>query len=197
VFGSDFGAAPALHGWRDGLARVSREEAGHGRTVIQKLQAIDSAEWLPNDVLLVLDRCLMAHSVEGRTPFLDPPTADFAFSLPNKLKIQGRFGKWLLRDWLNKAVPESAAFARKTGFVPPVGEWIASRDCHLADLVWGQPGVAETFSADFVGAVLADPANNAQAAWSLVFYALWHSHHVMDLSPDGGIDEVLAEARRG
>jgi asparagine synthase (glutamine-hydrolysing) len=78
-----------------------------------------------------------------------------------------------------------------------VGEWIANRDRHLAELVFGQPGVAETFSADFVRAVLADPANNAQAAWSLVFYALWHSHHVMGVSPDGSIDEILADSGRG
>lgn len=196
VFDPDFGPAPALQGWRDSLAEVSREESGHGRTVIQKLQAIDSAEWLPNDVLLVLDRCLMAHSVEGRTPFLDPPTADFAFRLPDNLKIQGKLGKWLLRDWLNRAVPESAAFARKTGFVPPVGEWIAAQECHLEELVANQPGVAETFSGDFVRAVLGNAAANAQAAWSLVFYALWHSHHVLGLAPDGTIDQVLAQAGR-
>jgi asparagine synthase (glutamine-hydrolysing) len=196
VFGREFGAARALDGWRDGLAEVSRAEAGHGRTVVQKLQAIDSAEWLPNDVLLVLDRCLMAHSVEGRTPFLDPPTANFAFRLPDGLKIQGKFGKWLLREWLNKQVPESAAFARKTGFVPPVGEWIAAQECRLEELVAAQPGVAETFSGDFVRAVLIDAAANAQAAWSLVFYALWHSRHVLGLSADGTIDEVLAEAGR-
>jgi asparagine synthase (glutamine-hydrolysing) len=196
VFGANFGVAPALDGWRDGLAEVSRAEAGHGRTVVQKLQAIDSAEWLPNDVLLVLDRCLMAHGVEGRTPFLDPPTADFAFRLPDGLKIQGKFGKWLLRDWLNRQLPESAAFARKTGFVPPVGEWIAAQECRLEELVAAQPGIAETFSGDFVRAVLAGAAANAQAAWSLVFYALWHSHHVLGLPADGTIDEVLAEAGR-
>jgi asparagine synthase (glutamine-hydrolysing) len=196
VFDRDFGPAPALNGWRDALAEVSRAEAGHGRTQVQKLQAIDSAEWLPNDVLLVLDRCLMAHSIEGRTPFLDPPTADFAFRLPDGLKIQGKFGKWLLRDWLNRQVPESAAFARKTGFVPPVGEWIAVRGCPLEELVIAQPGVAETFSEAFVRAVLADAAANAQAAWNLVFYALWHSCHVVGVSPDGTIDDVLAEAGR-
>ena len=196
VFDKDFGPAPSLHGWRDSLARVSRQEAGHGRTVIQKLQAIDSAEWLPNDVLLVLDRCLMAHGVEGRTPFLDPPTADFAFRLPDGLKVQGKFGKWLLRDWLNRQVPQAAAFARKTGFVPPVGEWIAAQECHLEDLVAAQPGVAETFSGNVVRAVIGSAAENAQAAWSLVFYALWHSVHVLGLPADGTIDEVLATAGR-
>jgi asparagine synthase (glutamine-hydrolysing) len=196
VLDKGFGSAPALDGWRDGLEKVSRTEAGHGRTVIQKLQAIDSEAWLPNDVLLVLDRCLMAHGIEGRTPFLDPPTADFGFRLADGLKVKGKFGKWLLRSWLDKAVPEAAAFARKTGFVPPVGEWIAAQECRLEELVLAQPGVAETFSGEFVRAVLADPVKNAQAAWNLLFYALWHSHHVLGLAADGAIDEVLAEAAR-
>jgi asparagine synthase (glutamine-hydrolysing) len=196
VFDKGFGAAPALHGWRDELERVSRAEAGHGRTVIQKLQAIDAEEWLPNDVLLVLDRCLMAHGLEGRTPFLDPPTADFGYRLADELKVKGKFGKWLLRGWLDQALPEAAAFARKTGFVPPVGEWIAAQECRLSELVSAQPGVAETFSREFVRAVLADPVKNAQAAWNLLFYALWHNHHVLGLPADGAIDEVLAEASR-
>jgi asparagine synthase (glutamine-hydrolysing) len=196
VFDKGFAPAPALSGWRDGLERISRAEAGHGRTVVQKLQAIDSEQWLPNDVLLVLDRCLMAHSVEGRTPFLDPPTGDFGFRLPDALKIQGKFGKWLLRQWLDRQVPEAAAFARKTGFVPPVGQWIAAQQCHLEELVAAQPGVAETFSADFVRAALAGAAENGQAAWNLVFYALWHSCHVLGVASNGAIDEVLAETRQ-
>ncbi len=43
-----------------------------GRTRLQVAQATDIADWLPHDLLLKLDRCLMAHGVEGRTPFLDP-----------------------------------------------------------------------------------------------------------------------------
>ncbi|HAI28629.1 MAG TPA: hypothetical protein DCM48_03565, partial [Thalassospira sp.] len=41
-------------------------------------QAVDCADWLPNDLLLKLDRMLMAHGLEGRTPFLDPVVAEFA-----------------------------------------------------------------------------------------------------------------------
>ena len=196
IFGKNFGATPALGGWRSRLAQVNHDQSVHGRSTMQVLQATDCAEWLPNDVLSMLDRCLMIHGVEGRTPFVDPPTADFAFCLPDGAKVRGKLGKWLLRDWLSKRVPEAAAFARKTGFVPPVGEWIAARGRGLADLVAAQPGVAETFTPDVVAAVFADPAANAQAAWSLVFYALWHSHHVLGVASDGAVDEVLGHAGR-
>ena len=71
---------------RSRLARrlgAAEAEAGPGRSPLQRLQAVDIAEWLPNDLLVKLDRCLMAHGVEGRTPFLDPVVADFAFRLPD------------------------------------------------------------------------------------------------------------------
>ena len=47
---------------------------------LQIAQAVDCVHWLPNDLLTKLDRCLMAHGVEGRTPFLDPEVAGFAFA---------------------------------------------------------------------------------------------------------------------
>jgi asparagine synthase (glutamine-hydrolysing) len=192
VFRGAIAGAPALAGWRDGLARAEAEVAGSGRTTIQRLQAADCAEWLPNDLLVKLDRCLMAHSLEGRTPYLDPVVADFAFRLPDRAKVRGRLGKWLLRAWLARNVPAAEPFARKSGFNPPVGTWIAARADRLGDLVASQPGVAEFLPADAVRAVIADAANNSQAAWSLVFYALWHSHHVLGLAAEGAIDEVLA-----
>ncbi len=196
VFRGRVAAAPALSGWRDGLARAEAGVASPGRTTMQRLQAADCAEWLPNDLLVKLDRCLMAHSLEGRTPYLDPVVADFAFRLPDRAKVRGRMGKWLLRAWLARNVPAAEPFARKRGFNPPVGTWIAARADPLGDLVAAQPGIAEFLPAGAVRAVIADAARNSQAAWSLVFYALWHTHHALGLPADGPIDEVLAEAAR-
>lgn len=186
--------APALKGWRDGLARAEAAQAGQGRSTMQRLQAIDCAEWLPNDLLVKLDRCLMAHSLEGRTPYLDPVVADFAFRLPASAKVRGGLGKWLLREWLARNVPAAEPFARKQGFNPPVGEWIASRAASIAVLVAAQPGVADFLPPEQVRAVVGDAARRGQAAWSLVFYALWHSHHVLGVAADGSVEEVLAAA---
>jgi asparagine synthase (glutamine-hydrolysing) len=161
---------------------------------MQRLQAIDCAEWLPNDLLVKLDRCLMAHSLEGRTPYLDPVVADFALRLPDHAKVRGGLGKWLLREWLARNVPAAEPFARKIGFNPPVGEWIAGRAGRLGDLVAGQPGVAAFLPPAQVRAVLDDASRHGQAAWSLVFYALWHSHHVLGVAADGSIEDVLAAA---
>ena len=190
-----FGEVPALAGWRDGLA-AAEVTAGQGRSPLQASQAVDIAEWLPNDLLGKLDRCLMVHGVEGRTPFLDPRVAEFAFGLPDALKTSMRFGKVLLRDWLARAFPEAGAYARKKRFKPPVGAWMAAEAARLSALVAAQPGVAEVLPAGPVHAAFAAAEASPQPAWSLLFYALWHSRHVLGLDPGGDIAEVLTAASR-
>jgi asparagine synthase (glutamine-hydrolysing) len=184
----------AFDGWRDGLNSVERQQERGDRTFIQTLQAVDCAEWLPNDLLIKVDRCLMAHGLEGRTPFLDPMVANFAFNLPDSMKATTSMAKRLLRDWLASRLPASQPYARKTGFNPPVGAWIAARQPLIEKLVARQPGIRELFPREAVAFAFADPGKRHQAAWSLLFYALWHSHHVLELMCDGTIEDVLAQA---
>jgi len=188
------GDLPALTGWRDGIAAQERRMED-GWSAVQAAQAADIAEWLPNDLLVKLDRCLMAHGVEGRTPFLDRHVAAFAFPLPDSRKVDIRFGKILLRRWLARAFPQAGAFARKKGFKPPVGTWIARRAPRVAPLLAAQPGVAAIIDSATVSARLADAERNPQAAWSLLFYGLWHCRHVLGADPSGDVEAVLRAAR--
>jgi len=182
-------------GWRDGLNLTERQQGRADWTFMQKLQAVDCAEWLPNDLLTKLDRCLMRHGVEGRTPFLDPVVADFGFRLPDPLKATTRMAKRLLRDWLFLNLPAAAPYARKKAFNPPVGQWISARRQTIEPLVCSQPGVAEMFTEQDVHRAFANLDRAPQSAWSVLFYALWHSHHILGLPCDGAIDDVLAAAR--
>lgn len=187
----------AFDGWRDGLSRTEREISyDHGWTFVQWLQAVDCAQWLPNDLLIKLDRCLMAHGVEGRTPFLDPVVVDFAFRLTDDLKATTRMSKRLLKDWLAANAPAARPYEKKTAFNPPVGEWIAAKKPLVESLVLAEPGIAEAFTNDDVHRVFFDPEKNPQAAWSLLFYALWHSHHVVGTSAEGTVEDVLDAARQ-
>src|SRR5262249_31087248 len=70
-------------GWRRGIEDAEKRIAAEGGTRLQQAQALDCADWLPNDLLLKVDRCLMAHGLEGRTPFLDPKVAELALRLPD------------------------------------------------------------------------------------------------------------------
>ncbi len=182
--------APA---WRDGIAAAEVREAAGGRTRLQVAQATDIADWLPHDLLLKLDRCLMAHGVEGRTPFLDSGVAAAGFRLPDALKVQDGRGKWLLRRWLEQHLPAARPFAPKQGFTVPVGAWIAGQGARLGPLVAAQPGVAAIADPERVTALFrnADGRREGFAAWTLLFYALWHRAHVEGRRVAGDVWEVL------
>ena len=164
-------------------ARPKDVGADAGRTRLQQAQAVDCADWLPNDLLLKLDRCLMAHGLEGRTPLLDPVVAGLAFRLPDALKIAKGKGKYLLRRWLERAVPVATPFAKKSGFTVPVGEWLAPRAEKLAPLVAKSEGIVEICHPEKVAALFKSfgergGKHKAIACWQLLFYALWHAIHV-------------------
>jgi asparagine synthase (glutamine-hydrolysing) len=176
--------APA---WRDGMAAAEAQAAGGGRSRLAAAQATDCADWLPHDLLLKLDRCLMAHAVEGRTPFLDPGVAAAAFRLPDGLKVRQGRGKYLLRRWLARALPQADPFAPKQGFSVPIAAWIAGQGTRLGPLVAHQAGVAEIAEPGRVEALFRNAAGRREgfAAWTLLFYALWHQAHIV-AGPTGG-----------
>ncbi len=186
-------------GWRDGIAEAEQREGKPGRTGLQTAQAVDIADWLPNDLLTKLDRCLMAHGVEGRVPFIDPVLADFAFRLPDRLKTRRRMGKWLLRRWLETALPESQPYHHKMGFTVPVGDWIASQGGRLGALLKDLPAVQETFDTEALSGLFSNlnvggSKKHGQAAWNILFFALWHHHHIENRSMEGDVFDVLSQS---
>ncbi len=180
--------------WRAGIAAA--EKACTQGTRLTRAQQIDMADWLPHDLLTKLDRCLMAHSLEGRVPFLDPKVSAIAARLSDAQKVQGRTGKWLLRQWLDQALPQAKPFAKKKGFTVPVGDWIASQGAQLGPLVAHQTGVADIADKQAVVDLFANLGTKQAgfAAWTLLFYALWHQHHVVGVAANGAIADVLAAA---
>ena len=192
---SDSGLLPAaLSDWRDGLAAAERSFAGADWSRLQKAQALDCADWLPHGLLVKLDRCLMAHGLEGRTPLLDPLVAQLAFRLPQTLQLRQRKGKYLLRRWLDDRVPEAQAFARKKGFTVPVGEWILQQGRRLGPLVANDPAIAALFDGQAVmGVFTGGGKHHGQAAWRLLFYALWHRRHIRGGAVDGDVFQCLAD----
>ena len=139
--------------------------------------------WLPNDVLTKLDRCLMAHGIEGRVPLLDPAVAGAAYDLPDRLKVQRGRGKWLLRRWLARAVPGIDTMGGKHGFTVPVGRWIVEEAERIGPLVARQAGIREICEPRAVECLFARRDGRSGAAqWSLLFYACWHQRHIVGVA---------------
>ena len=182
--------------WRDSFEQIWQRETNSKRTKLQIAQAVDCADWLPHDLLIKLDRCLMAHGVEGRTPLLDRKVAEVAMLLPDKLKVRGRVGKYLLRVWLDQNLPEARAFDRKKGFTVPVAEWMGRRGSELGKLVAAQESIKEICDPSNVEKLFAilegsHDKRDGQAAWVLLFYALWHRRHIQGLAAEGDVFDCL------
>jgi asparagine synthase (glutamine-hydrolysing) len=171
-----------LAAWREAA------EAPSGLTRLQQAQFADIATWLPGDLLTKLDRCLMAHGLEGRTPFLDPEVAAFAFPLPDRFKVRGRYGKWLLRKWLERACPAARPWARKQGFTVPVEAWLAPRATKLGPRVAQVAAVRQAVGAEAAEAAFRDPASSKR--WPLLFLALWSLIHLEGAAPDAALAEL-------
>ena len=176
----------ALESWR----RAAGQAMQPWMTPLQRAQAADIATWLPNDLLLKLDRTLMAHGLEGRTPFLDREVAAFAFNLPDRFKVRGRYGKWLLRKWLEKHLPSADPWAKKKGFTVPVAAWIAPRARDLAPALAAHEGLAQVCDMEAVRAVF-ERDDHPSGRWPLLFYAVWWNIHVAGMERNAALSAIL------
>src|SRR5205807_8037043 len=93
----------------------------------------DLRTWLPNDILVKVDRTSMAHSLEVRAPFLDHRLVEFAFRLPAHWQLKGMQKKRILKRAMRGVLPDTILDRRKRGFSAPVATWISGA---LRDLVY-------------------------------------------------------------
>lgn len=84
----------------------------------------DALLYLPDDILVKVDRAAMAVSLETRAPFLSHEVFEAAWALPRDLKIRDGTGKWILREILAKHVPRELFERPKTGFGVPIDSWL-------------------------------------------------------------------------
>jgi len=90
----------------------------------QWMMYVDLVSYLPDDILVKVDRASMAVSLESRAPFLDHSVVEFAWSLPVSMKIANGVGKRLLRRLLDRYVPRELVERPKKGFGVPLERWL-------------------------------------------------------------------------
>ncbi len=150
---------------------------------LDRMLAMDSTWYLPDDLLYKMDMASMAHSLEARSPFLDHRLLEFSASLPAAVRCPGGELKGLLKRVAARRLGEAFVQRPKRGFAPPLAKWLRE---DLRDLVGDLLLGAGRLTAEYLdsGAIertwrehATGARNHARRLWSLLMLELWFRTH--------------------
>jgi asparagine synthase (glutamine-hydrolysing) len=141
----------------------------------------DTLVYLPQDILLKVDRASMSHSLEVRAPFLDSSVVELAFSFPRKWHRRGFSGKKMMNNSFADYIPLSIWKRRKQGFSVPVGQWFKGKLAfellgllESSDNVFNHAEVKRMLSTHKKG-----KNDYGLHLWQIYIYLLWHESFVV------------------
>jgi asparagine synthase (glutamine-hydrolysing) len=136
--------------------------------------------YLPDDLLVKMDRATMAHSLEARSPFLDHILMECIASLPPTMKLAGKQQKRILKAALRGLLPDTVLNRPKKGFDVPISSWFRRELREMAHDMLLSPRALQRgyFQSEAVAALLhehcAGQENHAELLWDLLMLELWH-----------------------
>lgn len=152
-------------------------------SILEQASTLDAMRYLPDDILVKVDRAAMAHSLETRVPFVDPDVVRFAFGLPDEVKMLNGERKGILKGVLDRYVPRHLWDRPKQGFGIPSAIWLRGPLNELASDLFSkdtiesvgvlEPGMVSAFWDDFSRG----NSRRANLVWALFIVQLYLNHH--------------------
>ena len=159
-----------------------------GGTPAAAMMYWDAMSYLPDDILVKVDRAAMAASLETRVPFLDHRVVEQAWRTPLSFKIRDGQGKWILRQILYRHVPASLIERPKAGFSIPIGEWLRGPLRDWAEALLRVDALSRTPSLDAAmirrhwAEHLSGSNDRTGAIWGILMFQAWAAEWARPLS---------------
>lgn len=154
-------------------------ESGMPETRVDMVSCLDTALYLPEDLLVKADRASMACSLELRAPLLDYTLAEFIASLPSDLKFRGFTTKYLYKKAVKNILPKEIVHRKKKGFGIPIAKWIKKdlKNMFQETLAPDKIKTEGFFRPEYVQRLLQEhlegSKDNRKQLWTLFMFELW------------------------
>ena len=166
-----------------------------GLTKVQKYQFFDYYNWLPNNLLVKLDRCLMSYGMEGRTPLIDKKLFENFFFIKDEYKINNGFGKFLIRNFIKSRVKHYNAFSKKEGFTVPIEKWIPKHSKFFFEFLPKIEILRIFFNENEIKDLCKSVSHNKKAirgVWHMIFISAWYYVTFKNVKTNGNFFDIIS-----
>ncbi len=146
------------------------------KNIFQNMLEYDMNFWLPDRLLMKVDKMTMAASIEARAPFMDHRLVEFSNQLSPKLRLN----KYILKKSLIGILPKEILKRKKHGFAVPISQWFEEGLCKEVERVAELSSMREYFEPKNIKKIIENyrRVRNDHKLWNILNFALWHRIYI-------------------